>query len=130
MKNSYDPGKDDAEAAASRERALIQSLRKWTHLATVPAKDLKEQWEESGCCLCARYRHKCQKRKVCPLSLINQDCMVGGSLWRVVLNAYWKWEGDKTLANFVKYRFRARLMVRWLTTAYSKLYPGIDRSHM
>jgi hypothetical protein len=118
----YDPGKDDAEAAASRERALLQSIRRWTHLATVPSKDLKDAWGASGCCLCARYRGKCQKRIVCPMTIVHQACTAKGSMWQRVIRAYYVWEFDQSLANFRKYRFVARSMLWWVEFAYTKLY--------
>lgn len=118
----YDPSKDHTEAAAGRERALLQSIRKWRHMSSVPGKDLQQAWADAGCCLCNRYRGRCQQRKVCPLSLVNQDCPVDGSLWRQALNAYYAWEREGSLGRLRAFKYRARSVLWWLGEAYHQLY--------
>jgi hypothetical protein len=56
------------------------------------------------------------------LQRFSTPCPENGSAWINVLETYRKWDSNRSLANFRKFRFRARSMVWWLEFAYSHLY--------
>ncbi len=123
MYKDYDENLNEKEGKASRKRALIQSIKKWTMLSTVPAIRLELEHHRE-CALCERYHidgNWFQCSYCCPLHKIGKRCN-GGSPYVAVFGAFNRWKRNRSVANFRQYRKAARAMLAALQEAYEKLY--------
>lgn len=121
MYKGYDMSLNKVEGKASRKRALIQSIKKWMMLSTVPANKLVGYYHTS-CALCVRYCERCDRKTICPLDVNGKGCAPAGELWDVANTAYDSWCNSPTTTNFRRYRKAARALLCVLQEAFDKLY--------
>jgi hypothetical protein len=124
----FDKYRNEAEGKASRKRALIQSIKKWMMLTTVPAKRLCQAFHYE-CALCIRYHiddSSTDCSRCCPLHKVGKECEKSDSPYNDVHETYRRWSNNVSPKNFRAYRKAARAMLAALQEAYSKLYGNCD----